>query len=255
MNRRRWITAALVLAVLVGLPALVVNLPAARVLAWTDPAAIVVHDARGPVRAGRAERVELPDSPALSPLTAVTWDLALWRLLTGVLQADVQGRLADIEGDGKLAVTPARTLLIDDLTLRGPVAGLAQQAGWPVLLGGDLRAHIVHARLERGRPPRAVQGRAVWSDARLRAPLRLSLGEVVLEVGPTESGQRATLDAEGGELAVDGEWELDTDGRYRVDFVFTPAEDAPKELHELLALIGAREEGGRYRIRMDGRAS
>lgn len=250
--KRYALAAVIALVLLAGLPALVVNLPAARVLAWVDPAGISVHGASGPLRAGRAERVELPDVPVL---TAVTWDMTLWRLATGLLHADVHAQLADVEADGQVSVTPARTLRIDDLELHGPVAGLARAAGWPVALGGNLRAHIGHARLERGQPPRDVRGRATWSNARLYAPLPLSLGEVTIDIEPAGNGHRATVNAEGGELDVDGEWELDADGRYRVDFLFTPSERAPKQVHDLLALLGAREEGGRYRIRMDGRAS
>lgn len=247
--------ALLAVGLLVGLPALVVNLPAARVLAWLDPGAIVVHEASGPLRAGRAERVELPDSPALSPLTAVHWDLVLWRLATGVLQADVTGRLADIEAAGRVAVTPARALLVNDLNLHGPVAGYARQAAWPVVLAGDLRAHVDHARFEPGQPAREVRARAVWSDARVLVPLRFTLGEVVLVVEPVAGGQRATLDAEGGQLAMTGTWQHDADGRYRLDARVTLEPDAPRELHDLLVLLGAREEGeGRYRLRMEGRA-
>lgn len=254
MNRRA-LAILPVVGLLVGLPALVLNLPAARVFAWMDPAAIIVHDASGPLRAGRAERVELPDSPALSPLTAVTWDLALWRLLSGALHADVTARLADLEAEGRFAVTPGRTLVVDDLDLAGPVSGYARQAAWPVAVGGSLEAHIVHARFEPGQPARDIRARAVWRDARVLAPLRFSLGEVVLEAEPVAGGQRATIDAEGGQLAMAGTWERDADGRYRLDVRLVLASGAPRELHDLLTLLGARREGeGRYRIRMEGRA-
>lgn len=254
MNRRA-LAILLLAGLLVGLPALVLNLPAGRVLAWVDPAAMAVHGASGPVRAGRAERVELPDSPALSPLTAVTWDLALWRLLTGVLHADVTARLADLEAEGRIAVTPTRTLLVDDLDLHGPVAGYARQAGWPISIDGDLRARVDHARFEAGQPARAVRARVVWSDARVLLPLRFSLGEVVLAIEPVADGQRATIDAEGGQLAMAGSWEHDADGHYRLDVRVRLASDAPRELHDLMALLGAQREGeGRYRIRMEGRA-
>lgn len=252
---RRALAALLAVGLLVGLPVLVVNLPAARVLAWVDPAAISVHGASGPVRAGRAERVVLPDSPALSPLTAVSWDLALWRLLTGALHADVRARLAGLEADGRVAVTPGRTLLVNEMNLRGPVAGLARQAAWPVAAGGSLEAHVAHARFEPGQPARDVRARAVWHDARLLMPLRFTLGEVVIEVEPVTGGQRATIDAEGGQLAMAGSWEHQVGGRYRLDLRLELSRDAPRELRDLLILLGAREEGeGRYRLHMAGRA-
>lgn len=249
---RRAIAGLVALGLFVYLFALIVNVPAARVLAWVDPPGVSVHDANGRIWAGRAGRVELAQPTAIPPLSAVTWDVIAWRLLTGALHVDVQARAATLEAEGRVGVTAGGTVVVEGLTLRGPVDGLTRQAAVPVVAGGNLLARIEHARIESGQP-RAVRGRAVWSDARLEAPLQLALGDVVVEIEPVEGGQRATIEAAGGELEIAGDARLEADGRYRLDLTLTPTDELPQEVRDMLTLVARQDAAGDYVIRQEGR--
>jgi len=122
----------------------------------------------------------------------------------------------------------------------------------PVAAGGQLLARIEQARIEAG-VPRAVRARAVWSDARLDAPLEVALGNVVVEVEPVEAGQQATVEARGGELIIDGGASIGADGSYQLELALTPTDGASQQLREMLLLV-AREDGqGGYVIRQRGR--
>ncbi len=249
---RRAIAGLVTLGVLVYVLALVATVPAARALAWVNPPAVTLHGVGGRAWAGTADRVELDAAPQLPALTGVAWDLVAWRLLTGQLHADLEARAAGLEARGRVGVTPGRALVLRGLTLRGPVTGLARQAPFELAASGRLLARVEQARIEAG-IPRAVRARAVWSDARLGSPLALALGDVIVEVEPKAGGQRARIEASGGDLAIDGTASLDADGGYRLDVTLTPAEGAGERLREMLLLV-ARENGdGGYVIRRSGR--
>ena len=103
-----------------------------------------------------------------------------------------------------------------------------------------------------GRPQR-VQARFQWSDARLTAPIRLSLGTVRGRLAPVEGGpdHRLELTGSDGQLAIDGDIRLEPNGRYHTDLLLTPAANAPPGLVDTLALF-ARREGNAFRIRGSG---
>lgn len=249
---RRAALALVLLGVAVYTLALVATVPAARALAWIDPPGVEVQGAAGSVWDGTAERVVLQRQPDLPALTGIGWDVAAWRLLTGRLQAEVRAGVAGLEADGRVVAGPGGELRLAGFTLRGPVGPLLEQAPLPVAASGTLLARIERARWVAGQP-RDVRGRAVWSGARLQAPLALSLGNVLLEVEPDEGGQRARIGAEGGELAIDGNARLQADGRWQLDLKLVPSAEAGERLPELLTLMGAREDGqGNYRLRRSG---
>lgn len=251
MSRRAGLGLALLGAAVYTL-ALVATLPAAHALAWADPAGIEVDGAAGSIWAGTAERVVWRREPGLPVLTEVGWDLAAWRLLTGRLQADVRANAAGLEIDGRVGTGRDGELRLSGLALRGPVGPLLEQAPLPVAASGTLLARIERARLVAGQP-RDVRGRAVWSGARLQAPLALSLGDVLLEVEPADGSQRARISAQGGELAINGNARLQADGRWQLDLNLVPSAQAGERLHKLLTLMGAREDGqGNYRLRRSG---
>ena len=98
-----------------------------------------------------------------------------------------------------------------------------------------------------------MRARAVWSDAQLEAPLEVALGNVVVEVEPLDGGQQATVEASGGDLAIDGGASIGDDGSYQLELTLKPTDGAGQQLREMLLLV-AREDGqGGYVIRQRGR--
>lgn len=230
---------------------LVARLPADRAVAWFAPENVELQGVRGTAWSGRAAHL---DYGGPVPVTALDWDLAAWRLVTGTTVADVELEWAGLTGRGTLARGLGGDLRVRDALVRGPVAGVARAfGGLGLQLEGDLLGRIEDAALVDGRIER-LAGRAEWSDAAITAPLALELGRVRVAVEAAEGrpGQRVTISSAGGALAIDGTVDLRPDGRYRADLRLRPAADAPGGLRDTLGMI-ARRDGDAFRLRRSGR--
>jgi len=224
--------------------------PAARVIAWTDPPGVVIDDAGGSVWAGHARRVAIAGAPV--PLNDVSWNVAAWRLITGELGGDVAAELAGLRARGYVAVAGDRSLRFADMTVRGPISGLLEQLPYPVAAAGSVLARVESGSLVDG-VPRNVRGRAVWSDARLQAPLAVALGEVVAEFEPDGETQVVDVRARDGVVEIDGRITLEVDGRYEIELALEPTDRADSRVRDTLTLVGRPDAQGRYRIRQSGR--
>lgn len=249
MNRKR-VAGLLALALAVYLLTLLLALPVVRVIEWVDPGGVSIHGADGRVWAGHARRVELDAAPV--PLTDVSWDLSAWRLLTGELGSEIEAGVAGLDVRGYVAVSGGRTIRVADLTLRGPVSGLLERLPYPVAAAGSVLARIEDGELVAG-VPRGFRGRAVWSDARVQAPLAVGLGEVVAEFAPDADAQDIDIRAEGGEVEVEGDIRLQADGGYDIEMALTPTDRAGSRVRDTLTLLGQPDDQGRYVIRQSGR--
>lgn len=248
MNRRRVIGLAL-FGVAIYVVTLVLTLPANRVLAWVEPEGVHVRGAAGRIWAGSAEHVRLDTVPLA--LADFSWDVTAWRLLTGELGADVTATVAGIEGQGYVGATVGRNFRIADAILRGPVSELVAQSPYPLAASGSLLARIEEGAVVDS-VPRGVRGRAVWSDARLQAPMALDLGEVIVDIEPDQEGQRLDIEASGGEVDMAGELVLHADGKYDLQLALTPTEQAASHVRDTLTLVARPDQEGRYLIRRTG---
>jgi len=249
MNVRR-IAGLVAVGLAVYLLTLVLAAPAARVIEWVEPEGATIEGASGRIWAGHAQRVRI-DGMEL-PLTDVSWDVQAWRLVTGEFGSVIEAGAAELEGRGYVGVDGGGTIRVADLTVRGPVAGLLEQLPYPVAASGSLLARVESGSVAAG-VPRGLRGRAVWSDARLQAPLAIGLGEVVAEFEPDGAGQIIDLRAKGGEIAVDGRIILQADGRYDIEMALTPSESAGSRVRDTLTLVARPDEQGRYVVRQSGR--
>jgi len=247
VNRR---TVALAGALLVGLLAgVVAHLPAARVLAWIDPAGIDAAGVSGSVWSGRAQRVDF-GGPA--PASDVRWDMAAWRLLTAQASGTAELELAGARIDGVFAVSPGGRLRVTDTRIEGPANALVTLAEVPALaVDGQLIARIESAAWT-GQKLAGATGQFQWNDARLIAPLQLALGQVSGRLSPQGEGRhRLTLDNRGGQVSLEGTIDLSADGRYTVDLTMQPAPDAPAEVADTLNQFLPRR-GDRFVIEDQG---
>lgn len=241
------LAAAGLAAWIVGLAA---TLPADRALAWFAPDGVEARGVMGTAWQGRAARI---DTAAGVPVHDVRWDASAWRLLTGTVAADARFRLAGLEVDGRFARGPGGSLHGRDITVRGPVGGLAPLfPGLPVAFTGDLLARIEAVGVDAGRIV-ALAGRLQWSDARVNALSQVTLGRVRATIEPAgdRPGFRVNLEGGGGDLDIDGRVRLEPDGRYRADLELAPTPDAPGGLRETLGLV-AQPDGDAFRLRRSG---
>jgi len=249
MNVRR-IAGLVAVGLVVYLLTLVLAAPAARVIEWVEPEGATIEGASGRLLAGHAQRVRI-DGMAV-PLTDVSWDVEAWRLLTGELGSLIEAEAAGLEGRGYVGLGPDGTIRVADLTVRGPVAGVLEQLPYPVAASGSLLARVESGSLVAS-VPRGLRGRAVWSDARVQAPLSIGLGEVVAEFESDGEDQLVIVRARGGEVTVDGRISLQAGGRYDIEMALTPTESAGSRVRDTLTLVARPDEQGRYVVRQSGR--
>lgn len=249
MTTRRVVILVL-LGVVVYLATLLLAAPAARVIGWIDPESVTVHGADGPIWSGHATRVEIDGAPVA--LDNVAWDVSGWRLLTGELGSRIEADIAGLDTRGYIAARGENHLRFADLTVRGPVSGLLQTLPFPVAAAGSLLAHVESGAVVDG-VPRAVIGRAVWSDARLQAPVAVGLGEIVATFEPDGDDQGVDVRARGGDVQIDGRITVQPDGQYDIEMALTPTARAGKQIRDTLTLLARPDEEGRYVIRQRGR--
>lgn len=224
--------------------------PAARVIAWADPPGVTIDGAGGRVWAGHARRVEIAGAPV--PLNDVRWDVTAWRLVTGELGSEVAAEVAGLEAQGYVAVAGDGSLRVADMTVRGPVSALLERLPYPVAAAGSVLARIESGSLVDG-VPRNVRGRAVWSDARMQAPIAVGLGEVVAEFEPDGETQVVDVRARDGVVEIDGRITVQVDGRYDIELALKPTGQAGSRVRDTLTLLGQPDAQGRYKVRQSGR--
>lgn len=248
--RTRRIAGLVGFALVVYVGTLVYAAPAARVMGWLDPEGVQMDGVDGRIWAGRAQRLQIAGVPLA--FDDVSWDVTAWRVVTGEIGSEVEAVVAGLEVRGYVAAAAGRTVRIADMTLRGPVSTLIEQLPYPVAADGSLLARIEQGTVIAGRP-RDFRGRAVWSDARVQAPMALVLGEVVVDFEPDGEDQSVAIRAEGGEVEIDGDLLLQPDGSYTVEMALTPTERGGERVREALSLFARPDGQGRYVIRQRGR--
>lgn len=232
------------------LAGLVAQLPAARAVDWMVPVPVEAAGVHGTAWRGGAQYLQVGGQP---PASAVEWDIAILRLLTGELLAETTFDIAGGRFSGRLGSTPGGDLRIRDGHFSGDAAGIGQALNLPVpvTLEGSVLARIPGGRLAAGRP-RDVEARLLWDAAAIRSPVDLALGRVSLDVTPNGDAHRFTLVAREGALIVDGQGSLDAEGMYTVALRIRPTAEAPADIVDILSMFAERS-GADFVVRHGGR--
>lgn len=92
-----------------------------------------------------------------------------------------------------------------------------------------------------------LAGRAIWSSARVVAPLELALGVAQLDTRIEGTATRGELQASGGALLVQADVELKPDGAYRLDANIQQKGELPQAVSKFLSTF-AEYQDGNYRL-------
>lgn len=189
-------------------------------------------------------------------LDAARWDLRVWPLLAGRVAAELDLRQGDAFARGDAAVSRGGAIWLDGVDARLPASRIAEfiPPGLPVALEGAFSSRIASLEFD-GRRFSDVAGRVVWSGAAITAPMALTLGDLVAELGTDETGEWVVADVRdaGGPLALSGEIAVNAVGAYRVELRMGARESAPDQLKQTLGLLGQPDREGRYTLRLNGR--
>lgn len=115
---------------------------------------------------------------------------------------------------------------------------------------GRLRVDLPSVELVRGRSPQ-IQGRLLWSEARLEGAVNESLGRLAIDFDATPERQQARIRSlEPAPIQADGRLEIGIRD-YQLDLWLWAEADRP-ELSRELARLGTEGEDGRVHVQLRG---
>lgn len=231
---------------------LLLNTPAPWLLRQVDAQRAEVRAAgvQGTLWSGSAARLQLRGIP----LTGLHWRWRPGALLAGRIEFALDGRF---EGE-HLRARAGRSLwgrfyLAEVKGRLDPQALVVRFSRAPLELGGRLALDLRRVRFADTGPP-LVEGRIDWPQAVVIAPLALDLGRASLVLAPAEGKTHARLQADGGQLAVDGELSLDPAGDYALNTTLRALGPLPDAVARLLQTLAEYRDGA-YHLRLSGHLS
>ncbi|MGF1548285.1 MAG: type II secretion system protein N [Thiotrichales bacterium] len=221
--------------------ALIATVPARWALQFTKlPPGLVVSGVAGTVWAGTASAVRWRNLPEI----ALDWRIAPSRLLLGRLQADVRASNPGLQLAGTVTAFRDLSLRATDLTLDGDVQALPLPADAALVTPeGRLQARFDTLHWQ-GQRIEALAGIVHWRPARIAAPVRYELGELELKLNGNAGTINGQLAGRNGPIIPAGTLKLDPQGVLQTDIRLSPTAETPKDLRELLPMLGRQNADG-----------
>ena len=244
---RRCVIAGLVVLALVLSAAL--SLPARLLTSFIDPEQLRLSGLSGTLLHGKAARAMLATPAGFLHLGRLRWDLDAWSLL----RLAPRVRIDSDWGGQRIRLTATRRgnrveLRDVDASLR---ADLLRTLA-PLAVDGRLGLQLERLCIE-GLQPTAVEGRAVWQDARWRtAQGGHALGSYAADLSTSAAGVlEAKVSSIAGPVLAEGRLRLDGLA-YDLDLnVSAGGRGLDAEVERALLLFATPVEAG-YRLRLDG---
>ena len=227
---------------------LVVLTPAAQALKWVK-VPVDIRGINGSLLTGTAAWIDLGDGNAL---TDVQWRFAPSGILSGRAAFDVDYKIFEGNGSGRVAVDWRQNLHLQDVNYNLNAANLGEALALPMDFAGSIRARVDEVSASQG-GLQTITAKMRWEKAQLKTPIVADLGTYLIDVVTTETGQRASITTEGGMLEITGDARVDKNGRYTANLNFRPRNGAPSQLEDYLGLFARKQGGGRYSLQRNGR--
>jgi len=235
--------------------ALLVNLPANRLLSWVDTQPLRLEGVSGSLLDGHANRLQINPEQRIDNLD---WQITLSSLLKARLGSQLTFNYLEGKGSAHAAVSASQTLYLNDG--RFEIAAKQLEALLPLPLAtfsGQITALIDSAVIKQS-GPEEITGRLFWSKASLTTPMpaTVKLGQVSADINTDDDGLiLVKLYNKGGDLALDGKLTLSAQGQYDLDLKITPARNTTAAIRNGLSQMAQRQSDGSYRIKDKGQLS
>ncbi len=181
------------------------------------------------------------------PIGRIEWRLHPLPLLLGKISAEVTIDGNGITARGKVAVSSDQTIVLTDTTVDATLERLPLPRDLMATPGGRGHADIHFARIEKHWPTK-LNANVTWSPATLVAPFELELGKATLKLtgkGDTLSGSLRGS----GALNSKGKLTLSRNGAFSANIRIAPTDETPRELRDILPMIGRPDSRGAITIR------
>lgn len=250
--RKVWLIVIGLVSYLIGM---LVFFPAAPVIDKIRPqlGPVALQGVSGKLFKGNIRNVFSTDDLLPLQFSDVSWTLSPRTLLSGGTGASF--RFEGYGGDGKgLAARQFNgDIRISDFTFDAQAKELEALLPVPLAsfagtLSGDFEKLVLVDQLLTH-----LEGELVWANAMLETPVPTRLGEVRVEIMPgDQSSHIVTLNATGGDVAMDGAVTVTGGGDFSADVLFTPSPAAPADVINGLRQMGRPDAQGRVRFARQG---
>ncbi len=247
-----WLTLLGLLAYVVGVAVL---FPAAPVVDRIRPqlGPVALEGVNGKLYKGVIDSVRSTDDLLPLEFSNVGWTLAPKTLLSGGAGASFSFDGYGGQGQGLAARRWNGDIAITDFTFNAQAKALEPLLPVPVAsFSGDLTGDIAAIELSNNLLSR-FEGTLNWNNAQLESPVPTSLGDVQVQITPEgEQSHMITLDAAGGDVAMEGTVTMTQSGDFSADVLFTPAASASPAVINGLRQMGRADAQGRVRFVRQG---
>ena len=250
--RIAWLILLFVISYVIGV---VVLFPAAPVVDKyrSQLGPVALGNVSGKLYRGQIDTVRSTDDLLPLEFTNVGWTLAPQTLMSGGAGASFRFEGYGGQGEGLAARQWNGDIRISNFELTALAKELEPLLPVPIaqfngLLTGDISEITLADNLLQ-----SFDGTLVWSDANLEFPVPTSLGDVRVEITPDgERSHTITLDASGGDVAMDGTVTITLAGDFNADVLFTPSPTADAAVLNGLRQMGRQDAEGRVRFVRQG---
>lgn len=223
---------------------LVATIPAPFALQFM-PASIPlkVQGASGTVWNGQALQVSWQGYP----LGKLQWKLRVLPLMLGRLKAHVILDGKGVNATGGVTAFRDQTLILDDTQITADLTKIPLPRQLPATPDGIGTAIIHHATII-NRWPTKLDGEVHWSPARILSPMELHLGDLKLMLSGKDDKLTGQLQGQ-GTLSTSGKLGLTRKGAFTANIRIAPTDKTPRELRDMLPMIGRPDSKGVVTIR------
>ncbi len=177
-------------------------------------------------------------------INRLRWQVRFGALLRGRLGVDLDARTEGGFLRGHVHLSPLQ-LGADKINGRLPAKRLepivARYSPIPTQLDGQLALAVEKLAMDHDGAVKQLNGRIAWQEGRIEADNTLfELGGLISDLRANDGVIHGKLSDDGGPLALDGQWQLRPDGRYRLDARPVARDQASDALRNALAPLGSR---------------
>ncbi len=204
-----------------------------------------ISGAQGTIWKGEAANIRWQNKS----LGRLTWNLHVLPLLKAQLTLDFTLTGNDLNAQGIASITRDKSLQLTDTRLYAKLAALPIPKSQRLVVTpeGALNAvirNLVYAK----QLVQTADADFFWKPARITSPVKYDLGEIELKVTGEKAELTGKLDSHKGPVKAKGTLDLSAQGLLKTNIQLTPTQTTPKELRNMLPMLGKPDSKGTVRL-------
>ena len=212
-----------------------------------EKVAVTLNNIEGSVWSARADNAIIKGQQ----FNALTWNISMLTLLLGILEMDVEFKVADGYGKGTVGYSFFGGSYLNNVEAWLPLSEIERIANLSAFKpGGALDIKMSNVKLDNNVVVSA-RGDVAWHGAEMTMLKPLALGDLDIAFEPNEGGVKAVLSDQGGPLKADGILQLNPDKSYEFNGEFGTRGNQ-KDLHAALTTMGRFNRDGKVKLSLKG---